>query len=224
MFSFTDVLQFFFSPSARLRVPSGCTTELNPLGHQFLQRLFDKYDEVSQALASFSPFFPKSRLFVDKKHRVSTPKWRWCLFWRSDLLCHRTKTRPCRPPSWRISSACVPTCRGAPRSTWPSPPRSRATSPTWVSAVSGRTCLTPLRACCTGSGAAPVLAARATAAVHVGTTALNTCCHWCLTQAVCIPWHPPLPGAPGIPGLPHPHWAGVTDVRHHRCVCTAGSS
>ena len=32
---------------ARLRVPAGCTTELNHLGHQFLQRLFDKYDEVS---------------------------------------------------------------------------------------------------------------------------------------------------------------------------------
>ncbi len=31
----------------RLRVPVGCTTELNHLGHEFLQRLFDKYDEVS---------------------------------------------------------------------------------------------------------------------------------------------------------------------------------
>ncbi|KAK0145975.1 Mitochondrial Rho GTPase 2 [Merluccius polli] len=31
----------------QLRVPAGCTTELNHLGHQFLQRLFDKYDEVS---------------------------------------------------------------------------------------------------------------------------------------------------------------------------------
>lgn len=29
----------------QLRVPVGCTTELNHLGHQFLQRLFDKYDE-----------------------------------------------------------------------------------------------------------------------------------------------------------------------------------
>ncbi|KAM6897856.1 mitochondrial Rho GTPase 2 [Xenentodon cancila] len=28
-----------------LRVPVGCTTELNHFGHQFLQRLFDKYDE-----------------------------------------------------------------------------------------------------------------------------------------------------------------------------------
>lgn len=31
----------------RLRIPVGCTTELNHLGHQFLQKLFDKYDEVS---------------------------------------------------------------------------------------------------------------------------------------------------------------------------------
>ncbi|KAM6951639.1 mitochondrial Rho GTPase 2 [Aplochiton taeniatus] len=29
----------------QLRVAVGCTTELNHLGHQFLQRLFDKYDE-----------------------------------------------------------------------------------------------------------------------------------------------------------------------------------
>lgn len=31
----------------RLRVPVGCSTELNHLGYQFLQRLFEKYDEVS---------------------------------------------------------------------------------------------------------------------------------------------------------------------------------
>ncbi|XP_063077638.1 mitochondrial Rho GTPase 2 isoform X2 [Engraulis encrasicolus] len=29
----------------QLRVPLGCSTELNHLGHQFLQRVFDKYDE-----------------------------------------------------------------------------------------------------------------------------------------------------------------------------------
>lgn len=32
----------------RLRVPIGCSTELNHFGHEFLQRLFDKYDEVSR--------------------------------------------------------------------------------------------------------------------------------------------------------------------------------
>ena len=31
----------------RLRVPLGCTTELNHSGHEFLQQLFDKHDEVS---------------------------------------------------------------------------------------------------------------------------------------------------------------------------------
>lgn len=30
----------------RLRVPVSCTTELNHLGYEFLQRLFEKYDEV----------------------------------------------------------------------------------------------------------------------------------------------------------------------------------
>ncbi|XP_012694695.2 mitochondrial Rho GTPase 2 isoform X2 [Clupea harengus] len=29
----------------QLRVPMGCSTELNHLGHQFLQKIFDKYDE-----------------------------------------------------------------------------------------------------------------------------------------------------------------------------------
>lgn len=84
------------------------------------------------------------RLFVDECWLLSTRMRWWLLFWQSDFLCRRTKTRPCRPPSSRTSSACVPTCRGAPRSTWPSLPRGRATSPTSATAASGRTCLTPL--------------------------------------------------------------------------------
>uniref|UniRef100_A0A4W6G0N2 Mitochondrial Rho GTPase 2 n=1 Tax=Lates calcarifer TaxID=8187 RepID=A0A4W6G0N2_LATCA len=35
-----------------LRVPVGCTTELNHLGHQFLQQLFDKYDEDKDSALS----------------------------------------------------------------------------------------------------------------------------------------------------------------------------
>ncbi|CAL8379333.1 unnamed protein product, partial [Gadus morhua 'NCC'] len=35
-----------------LRVPAGCTTEINHLGHQFLQRLFDKYDEDKDSALS----------------------------------------------------------------------------------------------------------------------------------------------------------------------------
>uniref|UniRef100_A0A673BXQ2 Mitochondrial Rho GTPase n=1 Tax=Sphaeramia orbicularis TaxID=375764 RepID=A0A673BXQ2_9TELE len=35
-----------------LRVPVGCSTELNHLGHQFLQRLFDKYDEDKDSALS----------------------------------------------------------------------------------------------------------------------------------------------------------------------------
>uniref|UniRef100_A0A8D3DFP6 Mitochondrial Rho GTPase n=1 Tax=Scophthalmus maximus TaxID=52904 RepID=A0A8D3DFP6_SCOMX len=35
-----------------LRVPVGCTTELSPLGHQFLQQLFDKYDDDKDSALS----------------------------------------------------------------------------------------------------------------------------------------------------------------------------
>ncbi|XP_061563742.1 mitochondrial Rho GTPase 2 [Cololabis saira] len=35
-----------------LRVPVGCTTELNNFGHQFLQRMFDKYDEDKDSALS----------------------------------------------------------------------------------------------------------------------------------------------------------------------------
>uniref|UniRef100_A0A3P9PZ32 Mitochondrial Rho GTPase 2 n=1 Tax=Poecilia reticulata TaxID=8081 RepID=A0A3P9PZ32_POERE len=35
-----------------LRVPVGCSTEINQLGHQFLQQLFDKYDEDQDAALS----------------------------------------------------------------------------------------------------------------------------------------------------------------------------
>uniref|UniRef100_A0A8C6KYI3 Mitochondrial Rho GTPase 2 n=1 Tax=Nothobranchius furzeri TaxID=105023 RepID=A0A8C6KYI3_NOTFU len=35
-----------------LRVPVGCTTEMNHFGHQFLQRLFDKYDEDKDSALS----------------------------------------------------------------------------------------------------------------------------------------------------------------------------
>lgn len=38
------------SSVVRLRVPVGCTTEFNHQGYQFIQRLFDKYDEVSMKL------------------------------------------------------------------------------------------------------------------------------------------------------------------------------
>ncbi|XP_071395611.1 mitochondrial Rho GTPase 2 isoform X3 [Centroberyx affinis] len=36
----------------QLRVPVGCSTELNHLGHQFLQRLFEKYDEDKDSALS----------------------------------------------------------------------------------------------------------------------------------------------------------------------------
>ncbi|KAJ8253764.1 hypothetical protein COCON_G00203760 [Conger conger] len=45
-FGYSDTLELtddFLHP--KLQVPVGCTTELNHLGHQFLQRLFEKFDE-----------------------------------------------------------------------------------------------------------------------------------------------------------------------------------
>lgn len=45
----------------RLRVPVGCTTELNHSGHEFLQQLFDKYDDVSaRTFVVFSFWFSYS--------------------------------------------------------------------------------------------------------------------------------------------------------------------
>ena len=37
----------------RFRLPPGCSTELNHLGYQFLQRLFEKHDKVCSAPCSF---------------------------------------------------------------------------------------------------------------------------------------------------------------------------
>lgn len=42
------------SSVVRLRVPVGCTTELNHQGYQFIQQLFDKYDEVSSKFSCLS--------------------------------------------------------------------------------------------------------------------------------------------------------------------------
>uniref|UniRef100_A0A8K9X5J9 Ras homolog family member T2 n=1 Tax=Oncorhynchus mykiss TaxID=8022 RepID=A0A8K9X5J9_ONCMY len=63
----------------QLRVPVGCTTELNHLGHQFLQRLFDKYDEDKDSalspaelknLFSVFPYMPWGGILV---RTVSVP-------------------------------------------------------------------------------------------------------------------------------------------------------
>ena len=56
-------IRLFVVCVARLRVPVGCTTELNHLGHQFLQRLFDKYDEVRRRP-------PKSQVDWKKEIRI----------------------------------------------------------------------------------------------------------------------------------------------------------
>ncbi|KAI7792918.1 mitochondrial Rho GTPase 2 [Triplophysa rosa] len=52
-FGYDDTMEltddFLYPP---LRVPVGCTTELNHLGQQFLQRLFDKYDEDKDSALS----------------------------------------------------------------------------------------------------------------------------------------------------------------------------
>uniref|UniRef100_A0A8C1JEI8 Mitochondrial Rho GTPase 2 n=1 Tax=Cyprinus carpio TaxID=7962 RepID=A0A8C1JEI8_CYPCA len=52
-FGYDDTLEltddYLYPP---LRVSVGCTTELNHLGHQFLQKLFDKYDEDKDSALS----------------------------------------------------------------------------------------------------------------------------------------------------------------------------
>ncbi|XP_030624273.1 mitochondrial Rho GTPase 2 isoform X2 [Chanos chanos] len=52
-FGYDDTLEltddYLYPP---LRVPVGCTTELNHLGYQFLQRLFEKYDEDKDSALS----------------------------------------------------------------------------------------------------------------------------------------------------------------------------
>lgn len=61
----------------RLRVPVGCTTELNHSGHEFLQQLFDKYDDVSaRTFVVFSFWFSYSEealcfLLQDKDSALS---------------------------------------------------------------------------------------------------------------------------------------------------------
>lgn len=113
----------------RLRVPVGCTTELNHVGHQFLQRLFDKYDEVSSSLcyilASCSYPVPRVEdMLSDFPPRIRT------------LLCHRLSSGTC--------SVYVLTCHGDQRCTWLSRPQTKATSLITATSVSGRTCLANL--------------------------------------------------------------------------------
>lgn len=187
---------------ARLRVPIGCTTELNHLGYEFLQRLFDKYDEVS--------------ISTNCLIWLNVPldaKFLWGIFAHCYLVLKkrsashlRTKTLPCHQLSLGTCFASVLTCHGVQRSTWLSQRQTRATSLTMVTVVSGRKYLTLSMNC-----------------VHFSAfnirdvyPALFKCLHM---QVFCIPWHPSLPGAPWIPRLPYPNWAGVTDFRSHRCVC-----
>uniref|UniRef100_A0A8C1YT60 Mitochondrial Rho GTPase 2 n=1 Tax=Cyprinus carpio TaxID=7962 RepID=A0A8C1YT60_CYPCA len=54
-FGYDDTLELtddYLYPPYVLRVSVGCTTELNHLGHQFLQKLFDKYDEDKDSALS----------------------------------------------------------------------------------------------------------------------------------------------------------------------------
>lgn len=130
-------LNYFYFLLVRLRVPIGCTTELNHLGHRFLQRLFDKYDEVSSYPAAFC-FSGSPDCWLTTVAYLTVV----LLFWWSNLLCRRTKTLPCHRPSLGICFVCVPTCHGVQRSTWLSHWLKKDTSLTSATAVSGRTCLT----------------------------------------------------------------------------------
>lgn len=104
----------------RLRVPVGCTTELNHSGHQFLQQLFDKYDDVS----------PRTLAYFCSAFGFLVLKW-WFVFHG------RTKTPPCLRLNSRICFESVLTCPGATGSTCRYPPLLRDTSLTMATTVSG---------------------------------------------------------------------------------------
>uniref|UniRef100_A0A674MMS0 Mitochondrial Rho GTPase n=1 Tax=Takifugu rubripes TaxID=31033 RepID=A0A674MMS0_TAKRU len=91
-----------------LRVPIGCTTELNHSGHQFLQQLFDKYDDDKDGALSptelanlfrVCPYTPwgdgvyvsvpttsVGKDFVGLAGQRCT-EWEPCVFWVSCCLC-----------------------------------------------------------------------------------------------------------------------------------------
>lgn len=139
----------------RIQVPVGCTTELNPLGYQFLQRLFDKYDEVSKNPSSLSQY-PTAQwnvvgnviIYVNIKLLLSVlykfNNGGFLVLTKIHVFPLRTRTQPCPQQSLGTCFVCVLTCRGGPRSTWRSPPQTMATSPTTATVVSGRTYLTQL--------------------------------------------------------------------------------
>lgn len=113
----------------RLRVPVGCTTELNPSGHEFLQQLFDKYDEVSiHTFVAFLQCFHFGFLILKK-----------CFI----FYC-RTKTLPCLRPNWQIFFESVLTCRGVTEFTCRYPTQLRDTSLTTATIVCGCECLSQL--------------------------------------------------------------------------------
>lgn len=105
----------------RLRVSVGCTTELNHLGHQFLQKLFDKYDEVS------SHIWSSNELCVIR----GSSGW-----WLRLSSC-RIRIQLSLPQSWRICLAFYPTCPGARRCTVTSPYQTTSTSHSMGTSASG---------------------------------------------------------------------------------------
>lgn len=106
----------------RLRVPIGCTTELNHSGHQFLQQLFDKYDDVSPP--TLSDFCSVSLFgFLILKQRF--------------VFHRRTKTAPCPRLNSQICFESVLTRPGVMAFTCRCPPLLRDTSPTTATTVSG---------------------------------------------------------------------------------------
>lgn len=123
---------------ARLRVPIGCTTELNHLGYEFLQRLFDKYDEVSISTNCLICL----HVPLDSHVLCGISDHCYLVLKKRSASHLRTKTLPCHQLSLGTCFACVLTCHGVRRSTWLSQQQTRATSLTMVTVVSGRKFLT----------------------------------------------------------------------------------
>lgn len=123
----------------RLRVPIGCTTELNPLGYQFLQRLFDKYDEVSSRFLAIPCY---TIWIVTHTGMFSIRGFPCCQTW--SLFPFRIRTLLCHQQSWRTYFVFVLTCHGVQRSTCLFRPQMRATSLIMATFVSGRKCVSRL--------------------------------------------------------------------------------
>lgn len=105
-------------------MPPGCSTELNHFGYQFVQRVFEKHDQVRMLCAPALPPLCPPPCVLASRHSPST---------------RRTVMAPSRLQNCRISSVCSPPLLGVPSSLVRSVQRLTGCPCTGTSA-SGRKC------------------------------------------------------------------------------------